>query len=74
LFGRGEIDEAAAEGYVDKVLSLDHALLRLRIGAEDEVMGRLPDVIAAAMPLFKLLEERLRFGIPLGKLENYQRR
>ena len=70
----GEIDEALAERYAVQSLSLDHALLQLRIGAEDEVMSRLADVIAAAMPLFKLLEERLHFGIPLGELENYQRK
>lgn len=69
----GEVDETVAESYVNQTLSIDHALLQLRIGAEEDVMERLPEVIASMMPLFSLLEERLHFGIPLGDLENYGR-
>ena len=70
----GEVDRAAAEGYVNQVVSIDHALLQLRIGAQEDVMERLPEVITAILPLFTLLEERLHFGIPLGELENYGRK
>ena len=70
----GEVDRAAAEGYVNQVVSIDHALLQLRIGAQEDVMERLPEVISAILPLFSLLEERLHFGIPLGELENYGRK
>ncbi|MDR2926578.1 MAG: response regulator [Azoarcus sp.] len=69
----GEVDKVEVESYVNQMLSVDHVLLQLRIGAEEEVMERLPEVIAAIMPLFTLLEERLHFGIPLGELENYGR-
>lgn len=69
----GEVDKVVVEGYVNQMLSIDHVLLQLRIGAEEEVMERLPEVITAIMPLFGLLEERLHFGIPLGELENYSR-
>jgi len=70
----GDVDEAAVEHVVDHAVSLDQALLQLRVGASEEVMERLPDIIATAMPLFELLEERLRFGIPLGELQNYSRK
>jgi len=70
----GEVDRVAAESYVNQMISIDHALLQLRIGAQDDVMERLPEVITAMMPLFSLLEERLHFGIPLGELENYGRK
>jgi len=64
----GEVDESAAENYGNRLISIDHALLQLRIGAEEEVMERLPEVITTMMPLFSLLEDRLNFGIPLGEL------
>ena len=71
---QGEVDESAAENYGRRLISIDQALLQLRIGAEDDVMDRLPEVITTMMPLFSLLEERLHFGIPIGKLENYRRK
>jgi len=71
---QGEVDESAAENYGRRLISIDQALLQLRIGAEDDVMDRLPEVITTIMPLFSLLEERLHFGIPIGKLENYRRK
>lgn len=70
----GEVDETTAETYGSRLISIDHALLQLRIGAEEDVMERLSEVIATMMPLFNLLEERLHFGIPLGELENYGRK
>ncbi|MDR1854802.1 MAG: response regulator [Azoarcus sp.] len=70
----GDIDEAAVEHIAEHAISLDQALLQLRVGASEEVMDRLPDVIATAMPLFELLEDRLHFGIPLGELQNYSRK
>ncbi|MDR3214386.1 MAG: diguanylate cyclase [Azoarcus sp.] len=70
----GEVDEKTVENYMAHEVSIDQALLQLRVGATEDVMDRLPDVIAAVMPLFELLEERLHFGIPLGELEDYSRR
>jgi len=67
----GEVDESVAESFGNRVISIDHALLQLRIGAEEDVLEHLPEVIATMMPLFSLLEERLHFGIPLGELENF---
>jgi diguanylate cyclase (GGDEF)-like protein len=74
ISSEGEVDKMAAENYVNQALSIDHALLQLRIGAEEDVMDHLPEVIAAMMPLFSLLEDRLRLGIPLWELENYGRK
>lgn len=70
----GEVDVKVVESYMARMISIDQALLQLRVGAVEDVMDRLPDVIAAVMPLFDLLEEQLHFGIPLGELENYSRR
>jgi diguanylate cyclase (GGDEF)-like protein len=70
----GEVDQEKVEQVMGQILSIDHALLQLRIGAAEDVMDRLPDVIATVMPLFQLLEDRLHFGIPLGELENYSQR
>jgi diguanylate cyclase (GGDEF)-like protein len=74
ISSEGEVDKVAAENFVSQALSIDHALLQLRIGAEEDVMDHLPEIIAAMMPLFSLLEDRLHFGIPLGELENYGRK
>jgi len=74
ITSEGEVDKIAAERYVNQMLSIDHALLQLRIGAREDVMEHLPDVIATMMPLFNLLEERLALGLPLGELENYSRK
>jgi len=70
----GEVDETTAESYGNRLISIDHALLQIRIGAEEDVLEHLSEVIATMMPLFSLLEERLHFGIPLGELENYGRK
>ncbi len=42
--------------HLKQVISIDHALLQLRIGAAGEVADRLPDVIATLLPLLELLE------------------
>jgi diguanylate cyclase (GGDEF)-like protein len=74
ISSEGEVDKVAAENYVGQALSIDHALLQLRIGAEEDVMDNLPEIIEAIMPLFNLLEDRLHLGIPLGDLDSYRRR
>jgi len=70
----GDVDEQTVERINEHAVSLDQALLQLRVGASEEVMERLPDIISAAMPLLELLEDRLHFGIPLGELQNYSRK
>ncbi|MDR2015080.1 MAG: diguanylate cyclase [Azoarcus sp.] len=74
ISSEGEVDKVEAENYVSQALSIDHALLQLRIGAEEEVTEHLPEIIVSMMPLFNLLEDRLHFGIPLGDLEDYGRK
>ncbi|MDR2093457.1 MAG: diguanylate cyclase [Azoarcus sp.] len=66
----GEVDEQAVEGYMAHAVSLDRALLQLRVGSTEEVVDRLPDIVATIEPLLELLEGRLHLGIPLGKLKN----
>lgn len=70
----GDIDEKEIERISEHTISIDQALLQLRVGASEEVMDRLSDVIATMMPLLELLENRLHFGIPLGELQNYSGR
>ena len=70
----GDVDQKVIERYARDAISIDQALLQLRIGASEEVMERLPDVMEALMPLLELLEDRLHFGIPLGELAAYSRR
>ncbi|MCL2875239.1 MAG: response regulator [Betaproteobacteria bacterium] len=70
----GEVDELMAESYGSRLVSIDHALLQLRIGAEEDILEHLPEVIATMMPLFNLLEEHLHLGIPLGRLDNFGRK
>jgi diguanylate cyclase (GGDEF)-like protein len=70
----GEIDEKAIEDYMTHVVSLDRALFQLRVGSADEVLERLPDIVAAIAPLLELLEARLHLGIPLGELKNYSQK
>ncbi|MDR2260943.1 MAG: response regulator [Azoarcus sp.] len=70
----GEIDRQTVEHYVSQAISIDRALLQLRIGADEEVSERLPEVIAAVMPLLELLEKRLHLGLPLDGLRTYSTR
>jgi diguanylate cyclase (GGDEF)-like protein len=70
----GEIDRQTVEHYVSQAISIDRALLQLRIGADEEVLERLPDVAAAVMPLLELLEKRLHLGLPLDGLRAYSTR
>ncbi|MDR1463619.1 MAG: response regulator [Azoarcus sp.] len=67
----GEIDENTVEDYMENAISLDRALLQLRVGAIEEIEDRLPDIVTAIAPLLELLEERLHLDIPLGELKDY---
>ncbi|MDR0702939.1 MAG: diguanylate cyclase [Azoarcus sp.] len=66
----GEIDEKSVTGYMENAISIDRALLQLRVGSTGEVVDRLPDIVATIEPLLELLEERLHIGMPLRKLKN----
>ncbi|MDR2032550.1 MAG: response regulator [Azoarcus sp.] len=70
---KGEIDRQTVERYAKQAISIDHALLQLRIGAGEEVVERLPDIITAVMPLLELLEKRLHLDLPLDRLRSHGR-
>lgn len=70
---QGEVDQAMVDRYLKQLISIDHALLQLRIGAADEVADRLPDVITTLLPLLELIESRLHCGIPLGELKKHDK-
>lgn len=71
---KGEVDQAMVDRYLKQLISIDHALLQIRIGAADEVADRLPEVVATLFPLLELIEARLRCGIPLEELKKHHRR
>lgn len=71
---KGEVDQAMVDRYLKQLISIDHALLQIRIGAADEVADRLPEVVATLFPLLELIETRLRCGIPLEELKKHHRR
>lgn len=68
---KGEVDQATVDRYLKQLISIDHALLQVRIGAADEVAERMPEVIATVLPLLELIENRLQFGIPIEQLKKY---
>lgn len=70
---QGEVDQAMVDRYMKQLISIDHALLQIRIGAANEVADRLPEVIATLLPLLELIESRLHCGIPLGELKKYDK-
>lgn len=70
---QGEVDQAMVDRHLKQAISIDHALLQLRVGAADEVAERLPDVIATLLPLLELMESRLQCGLPLELLKQYDK-
>ncbi|PLX77832.1 MAG: diguanylate cyclase response regulator [Azoarcus sp.] len=70
---QGEVDQAMVDRHLKQAISIDHALLQLRVGAADEVAERLPDVIATLLPLLELMESRLQCGLPLEQLKQYDK-
>lgn len=70
---KGEVDQAMVDAHLKQVVSIDHALLQIRVGAAEEVATRLPDVIATLLPLLELVESRLHCGLPLEHLKQYDK-
>ncbi|QDF98584.1 diguanylate cyclase response regulator [Azoarcus sp. DD4] len=70
---QGEVDQTMVDRYMKQLISIDHALLQIRIGAADEVADRLPEVITTLLPLLELIESRVHCGIPLGALKKYDK-
>lgn len=70
---QGEVDQTMVDRYLRQLISIDHALLQIRIGAADEVADRLPEVITTLLPLLELIESRLHCGIPLGELKKHDK-
>lgn len=70
---QGEVDQTMVDRYMKQLISIDHALLQIRIGAADEVADRLPEVITTLLPLLELIESRVHCGIPLAALKKYDK-
>jgi diguanylate cyclase (GGDEF)-like protein len=71
---QGEVDQAVIENYLKQAISIDHVLMQLKIGSDEEVIERLPDIITAIHPLLELLEAQLHCAIPLKVLKNHAAR
>ncbi|WP_228720679.1 response regulator [Nitrogeniibacter mangrovi] len=68
----GEIDPRQLQRFARLPVSIDHALMQVRVGADKEVALRLPDVLATLMPLLELIEDELHCGLPLDALRHPQ--
>ncbi|AVZ78822.1 diguanylate cyclase response regulator [Zoogloeaceae bacteirum Par-f-2] len=65
---QGEVGREFVERVFRQAVSIDHALLQLKAGATDEVIERLPEVVATLLPLLELIESRIHCGLPLDVL------
>jgi diguanylate cyclase (GGDEF)-like protein len=68
MANRGEVGTEAIERALKMQVSVDQALMQLRIGGAAEVRPRMPELIRTLMPLFELIESESRCGIPLASL------
>src|SRR5690606_19699729 len=66
----GEALREAAERS-DRVVSVDQALTRLRLGGSGEVERALPVLLATLRPLLALAEEKFALGLPMGRIEAF---
>jgi diguanylate cyclase (GGDEF)-like protein len=71
---RGEVGAETIERLLRQAVSVDQVLAQLRAGETEEVVERMPDAIAAILPLLELLESRTRMGMPVGSLRQYSNR
>lgn len=70
VFGNdGEVTREAVEQQLRNVLSIDQLLNRLRLGDDGDLAERLPEALAALMPLLARIESMYRIGLPLDGLE-----
>ena len=67
----GEVDATTIGRFSRLPVSIDHALMQLRSGADAEVWGRGRDVINTLLPLFELIESRLGCGMPVESLRQF---
>ncbi|GHT84094.1 hypothetical protein AGMMS49960_18340 [Betaproteobacteria bacterium] len=68
---QGEVDEATVEEYLKQTISIDHVLMQLKMGADEDVIEHLPAIVAAILPLAELLEARLHCGMPVSELKKH---
>lgn len=67
----GEVTQAGVERQLRQSVSVDQALVRLKAGDPATVGERLPELVASLLPLFELVESRLRCGMPIERLKQY---
>ena len=65
---QGAIDRTALERMYARLVSIDQVLGRIKRGDGKRVVDRLPDTVAALLPLLELIESEHGCGIPLAAL------
>ena len=65
---QGEITREVLEKLLERVVSVDQMLSRLRLGHSAEVVERMPAIISTLMPLLELIESTTACGIPVDAL------
>lgn len=65
---QGEVDEKWVEQKLKSMVSIDPMLMRLKMGDSTDLRARMPDVVAALLPLLEVMEAELQCGIPLEAL------
>ncbi|MDX5363209.1 MAG: response regulator [Pseudazoarcus pumilus] len=65
----GEVTREVVERLLRNVLSIDQLLGRLRLGDDEGLADRMPEIIAALMPLLARMEALGQVGLPLERLE-----
>lgn len=65
----GEVTREVVERLLRNVVSIDQVLGKLRLGDDEGLAERVPEIIAALMPLLARIEAQEKVGIPMGQLE-----
>lgn len=68
---QGEVTREVIERMMQRVVSIDQMLARLRLGHQEELVQHLPEIVATLLPLLGCVESRLKLGIPMERLQEY---
>ena len=66
---QGQVTRELVERLLRNVVSIDQLLGRLRLGDDVDLSGRVPDIVAALLPLLSRLDGMHGLGFPLDRLQ-----